>query len=358
MTIRAELRSDTKTRPSPGMRAAMAAAPVGDEQAGEDPTVRALCERIADLLGKEAALFLPSGTMCNAIAVAVHCQRGDEIVADVRSHLFNTEAAGAAALAGAQIRTVDGDRGRFTAHDLLGALRGSKRNAPRSRLVAVEQTVNRGGGAVWPLDRLGAVASCARANGLLVHMDGARLPNAVVASGIAARDFAAPCDSVWLDLSKGLGCPVGAVLAGSRDFVEEAWRWKHRLGGAMRQAGILAAAGLYALDNNVERLAEDHANAQRLARALRAIAGLAVDPAEPETNIVFFDVAATGLDAAAFSARLRAACVAIGVESKTRLRAVTHLDVDASAIDFAAATIGQIAGSAIRAHRIKQEERP
>jgi len=352
--IRVELRSDTKTRPSPGMRAAMAAAEVGDEQAGEDPNVRALCERVADLLGKESALFLPSGTMCNAIAVAVMCRPGDEIVADVRSHLFNTEAAGAAALAGAQIRTVDGDRGRFTAGDLLGALRGRKRNAPRSRLVAVEQTVNRGGGAVWPLDRLQDVASCAHVNGLFVHMDGARLLNAVVASGIAAKDFAGPCDAIWLDLSKGLGCPVGAVLAGSRDFVEEAWRWKHRLGGSMRQAGILAAAGLYALDHNVERLAEDHANAKRLARALRAIAGLKLDAAEPETNIVFFDVAGTGLDAAAFSARLRERGVAIGAETATRLRAVTHLDVDSSAIDAATSVIGRVAG----AGNSNQEERP
>jgi threonine aldolase len=356
--IRVELRSDTKTRPSPGMRAAMVGAQVGDEQAGEDPTVRALCERVSDLLGKEAALFLPSGTMCNAIAVAVLCRPGDEIVADVRSHLFNTEAAGAAALAGAQIRTVDGEHGRFTAADLLGALRGPKRNAPRSRLVAVEQTVNRGGGAVWPLDRLLEVAACARANKLFVHMDGARLPNAVVASGVAASEFARPCDSVWLDLSKGLGCPVGAVLAGSRDFVEEAWRWKHRLGGAMRQAGILAAAGLYALDHNLARLAEDHANAKRLARALRAVAGLAVDPAEPETNIVFFDVAGTGFDAAAFSARLREQGVAIGAESATRLRAVTHLDVDATAIDFAAAAIGRIVETAAGGRNSNQEERP
>lgn len=356
--IRVELRSDTKTRPSPGMRAAMAAASVGDEQAGEDPTVRALCERVADMLGKEAALFLPSGTMCNAIAVSVLCRPGDEIVADVRSHLYNTEAAGAAALAGAQIRTVDGDRGRFTATDLLGALRGPKRNAPCSRLVAVEQTVNRGGGAVWPLGLLQEVAACARANGLFVHMDGARLPNAVVASGVPAADFARPCDSVWLDLSKGLGCPVGAVLAGSRDFVEEAWRWKHRLGGAMRQAGILAAAGIYALDHNIDRLAEDHANARRLARAIRAVPGIEVDSPEPETNIVFFDVARTGLDAAAFSARLREAGVAIGTESATRLRAVTHLDVDATAIDVAAAAIGRIAEAAVPARNSNQEERP
>lgn len=356
--IRIELRSDTKTRPSPGMRAAMAAAQVGDEQAGEDPSVRALCERAADLLGKEAALFLPSGTMCNAIAVAVMCRPGDEIVADVRSHLYNAEAGGAAALAGAQIRTVAGDRGRFTSADVRGALRGPKRNAPRSRLVAVEQTVNRGGGAVWPLDGLLDVAACAHANGLFVHMDGARLLNAVVASGIAAKEFARPCDGVWLDLSKGLGCPVGAVLAGSRDFVEEAWHWKHRLGGAMRQAGILAAAGLFALDRNVERLAEDHANAKRLAQALQAIAGIEVDPAEPETNIVFFDVAGTGLDAAAFSTRLRARGVAIGAESATRLRAVTHLDVNAAAIDIAASAIGQIADAAMRKSDTNKEERP
>lgn len=339
-SIRIELRSDTKTRPTEGMRRAMAAAEVGDEQSSEDPSVNALCERVAALLDKEAAVFLPSGTMCNAIAVAVHCSPGDEIIADACSHLFNTEAAGSAALAGAQIRPVYGDYGRFTAADVRAALRGPKRNAPRSRMIAVEQTVNRGGGAVWSLAALQEIGEFARRESLVLHMDGARLMNAVVASGVAASDFAAPCDSVWLDLSKGLGCPVGAVLAGSRDFIAEAWRWKHRLGGAMRQAGVLAAAGLFALDNHVERLAEDHANAKLLAEGLRNIPGITLDPPQPETNLVFFDV--SGLSAPELSKRLRAEGVAIGAESDTRLRAVTHLDVDSCGIADAISAIARI----------------
>jgi threonine aldolase len=339
-SIRIDLRSDTKTRPREGMRRAMATAEVGDEQSGEDPTVNALCERVAALLGKEAAVFLPSGTMCNAIAVAVHCRAGDEIVAADISHVFNTEAAGAAALAGAQIRPVACYRGRFTAADVAGAIQGSKRNAPRTRLVAVEQTVNRGGGAIWDRAAIEEIGALARAEGLAVHMDGARLLNAVVASGVSAAAYAAPCDSVWLDLSKGLGCPVGAVLAGSRAFVEEAWRWKHRLGGAMRQAGIVAAAGLWALDNNVARLAQDHDNAKLLADQLRETPGLILDPAEPETNIVFLEVA--GVAAADLAARLRAQGIGIGVESAFRLRALTHLDVDAVAVATAAAVINRI----------------
>ncbi len=331
--IRVDLRSDTKTRPTEGMRRAMAAAEVGDEQSFEDPSVNALCERMAGLLGKEAAVFLPSGTMCNAIAVAVHCCPGDEIIADDCSHIFNTEAAGPAALAGAQIRPVHGHYGRFTAADVLAALRGPKKNAPRSRLIAVEQTVNRGGGAVWSLRSLQDIGELARGSGLAVHMDGARLMNAVVASGVSASAFAAPCDSVWLDLSKGLGCPVGAVLAGTREFIEEAWRWKHRLGGAMRQAGMLAAAGLFALDHHIERLAEDHANAKLLASGLSDVPGLCLFQHQPETNLVFFDVAR--LSAPELSRQLRAEGIAIGAESETRLRAVTHLDVDARKIDHA-----------------------
>lgn len=335
-----ELRSDTKTRPTEAMRQAMAAAEVGDEQSGEDPTVNALCERVSDLLGKEAAVFLPSGTMCNAIALAVHCRPGDEIIADVSSHLFNTEAAGAAAIAGAQIRPVPGDYGRFTPADVRAALRRPKPNAPRSRVVAVEQTVNRGGGSVWALPALAEIGVLARANGMVLHMDGARLLNAVIASGVSASAFAAPCDSVWLDLSKGLGCPVGGVLAGSRDFIAEAWRWKHRLGGAMRQAGILAAAGLFALDHHVERLAEDHANATRLADGLRGVPGIALDPPQPETNLVFFEVA--GMTAPQLCQRLRAEGIAVGAESEIRLRAVTHLDVDAGGIATAIGAIARI----------------
>ena len=222
MTIRIDLRSDTKTRPTPGMRQAMATAEVGDEQADEDPSVNLLCDRVAELLGKEAALFLPSGTMCNQVAILVHCRPGDEIVAAEASHIISSESAGAAALAGAQIRPLAADRGIFTVEQLATAIRSRKQNAPVSRLVHVEQTVNRGGGAVWPLATITEVAQVARGAGLSLHMDGARLLNAVAASAATADQFAAPFDSLWLDLSKGLGCPVGAVLAGSKAFIRAA----------------------------------------------------------------------------------------------------------------------------------------
>jgi threonine aldolase len=338
--IRIDLRSDTKTRPTPGMRQAMAAAEVGDEQADEDPSVNLLCERVAELLGKEAALFLPSGTMCNQVAILVHCRPGDEIITAEASHIISSESAGAAALAGAQIRPLAADRGIFTAEQLANGIRSRKQNAPVSRLVHVEQTVNRGGGAVWPLATINEVAQVARGAGLSLHMDGARLLNAVAASATTADQFGAPFDSLWLDLSKGLGCPVGAVLAGGKAFIRAARSWKFRLGGAMRQAGILAAAGLYALDHNVVRLSEDHDNARRLARRLAQIKGIRL-PYPVETNLIFIDIAETGRSADALSKALAEQGIGIGVEDKTRLRAVTHLDVDANSIDEAGEAIAR-----------------
>lgn len=337
-----DLRSDTVTRPTDGMRRAMATAEVGDEQRGDDPTVNALCARVAALLGKDAALFLPSGTMCNQIAVLVHCRPGDEIIAADMAHLIRSEAAGPAALAGAQLLGVPSDRGIFTATAVEAALRAPSRHAPRTRLVEIEQTVNAGGGAVWPLAGIEAVADLARRHGLAMHMDGARLLNAVVASGISARDLSAPFDSVWIDLSKGLGCPIGGVLAGAPEFIEECWRWKHRLGGAMRQAGIVAAAGLYALDHHVERLADDHRAARVLADRLREAPGVRLDPAMVETNIVFFDVADSGLGAQDVSRRLRSRGVLIDPADPTRLRAVTHLDVTAEEVEAAARHVAEV----------------
>jgi threonine aldolase len=334
--IRVDLISDTATKPTAAMRAAMAGAVVGDEQRGEDPTVNLLCARVADLLGKEAALFLPSGTMCNQIAVATHCRPGDEIVAAEASHIISSEGAGAAILAGSFIRAVPCDRGIFSGDDVTAAQRTRKPKSPRSRLVAVEQTNNRGGGAVWPLAAIRSVAESARKHDLALHMDGARLLNAVVASGVAAKDFADPFDSVWIDLSKGLGCPVGGVLAGSKAFVEAAWVWKHRLGGAMRQAGILAAAGLYALDHHVARLADDHDNARVFAGRIAELPGIKLDPAKVETNLVFFGVEGTGRTAADIAQRLLAFGVRIGVEDTYRMRAVTHLDVDRAGVEEAA----------------------
>ena len=335
--ITVDLYSDTQTRPTAAMRAAMAAAEVGDEQRGEDPSVNRLCDMAAALLGKEAAMFLPSGTMCNEIAILLHCRPGDEILADATSHIIIAEAGGPAVFAGAMVTPLHGQRGIFTPADLEAGLRASSRHAPRSRLVEIEQTSNFGGGSVWPLAAIEAIADTARTHGLAVHLDGARLMNAVVASGVAAARFAGPADTVWLDLSKGLGCPVGAVLAGSRSAIDEAWSWKHRMGGAMRQAGIIAAAGIYALEHHVDRLADDHANARRLAEALAEIPGVVLDPASVETNIAFFDL--PGRSAAAVREAMLAKGVRVGAVGPSRVRVLTHLDVDAAGIDLAVATL-------------------
>ncbi len=344
--VRINLYSDTQTKPTAEMRAAMAAAEVGDEQRGEDPSVNRLNGMTAELLGKEAAVFLPSGTMCNQIAVLLHCRPGDEILTDRTSHIVNAEAGGAAALAGAMVRTLDGVDGVFSAEQLEVGVRAKRRHAPRSRLVAVEQTSNQGGGTVWPLATLGEVAGVARRHGLALHMDGARLLNATVASGVTAAEFAQPFDTVWVDLSKGLGCPVGAVLAGTSEAIEEAWQWKQRLGGAMRQAGIIAAAGIYALEHHVGRMSDDHATARRFAERLATIPGVAVDPERVETNMVFFDVAASGLTAAELCERLAGLGIRIGASSRTRLRAVTHLDVTLPDVEEAAEAVRAVIGEA------------
>jgi threonine aldolase len=294
------------------------------------------------MLGKEAAVFLPSGTMCNEIAIAVHCRPGDEIITDRTTHIVNSEGGGPAALSGVMIRTIDGERGVFGADAVRAALRSGSRYEPRSRMLSLEQTSNFGGGRVWPLETLRGTCAAAREAGLICHLDGARLMNAVVASSVPAATWAEPFDTLWLDFTKGLGAPVGAVLAGSRAFIAEAWRLKQRWGGAMRQAGIIAAAGLYALDHHVERLAEDHANARRLAEGLAALPGVSLHLGMPETNLVFFDVGGTGMSAEAVVAVARAQGVQIGVFGPTQIRAVTHLDVDEAAVDAALAVLGRI----------------
>ena len=338
-----ELASDTATRPSADMRKAMADAEVGDEQIAGDPTTNALQERVADLLGKEAAVFLPSGTMCNQIALLVHCRAGDEVIGADLAHIFTSEAGGGSAFAGVQTWPLPTKRGIFGPAEMLAAVREpGGRHSPRSRLLALEQTINRGGGAIWPLREIEAVAQAARARGLSVHMDGARILNAAVASGVSARQMAAPCDSVWLDLSKGLGCPVGGVLAGSRAFIEEAWAWKHRMGGAMRQSGVLAAAGLYALDHNVERLAQDHANARRLADLIGGLAGIRIMNPEVETNIVFFDPGQSGRAPKELVAGLAKHGVRMGTSYGGMIRAVTHLDVGAEDMEAAARAFARV----------------
>jgi threonine aldolase len=331
------LYSDTQTKPTAAMRAAMAAAEVGDEQRREDPTVLALQERVAKLLGHEAALFMPSGTMCNAISIRLHIRPGgDEVLLGELAHPLRFEAGGPAAISGAVITVVPGEAGIFSAQSLRTAIEEhppGDRYAPRPRLLSVEQPVNVGGGRIWPLAQVREVVEVARAHELRAHLDGARLLNACVASGVEASEYAAPFDTAWIDFTKGLGAPVGACMAGSAALIEEAWRYKQMWGGAMRQAGVIAAAGLYALDHHVERLAEDHANARRLAEGLAAIAGLSIDPATVETNIVAFEVA----DASAFCAALELDGVRMGALSPQRVRAVTHLDVDAAGIETALA---------------------
>ena len=331
--VRVNLYSDTQTRPSPEMKAAMVAAELGDEQHGDDPTVHALCDRMAALLGKQAAVFLPSGTMCNQISILTHCRPGDEIIAHETAHIVNSEGGGPGALAGASVLGLKGPRGQYDADTLRAAFREKRRNSPPQTLVEVEQTANLGGGSIWPLDRLNAVLDAAHAQGMATHMDGARLMNAVVAAAIPAAEMVARCDSVWVDFTKGLGAPLGAVLCGDTEFIDTAWRWKQRLGGSMRQAGICAAACLYALDHNVDRLADDHANAKALARGLAQIPGIVGEMAE--TNLVFFDTTAAGLTADELASRLRKQGVMLSTMGRYRARACTHLDVDLAGVEMA-----------------------
>lgn len=336
-----DLSSDTATRPSAEMRRFMAEAPVGDEQRREDPTVNQLQDIVAELTGKEAALFLPSGTMCNAIAIKIHTQPTDEIILDRYAHPYSSEGGGPAALAGVSYALLDGERGIFTARQVEDAIRDTGPHSPQSRLVSIENTTNRGSGKVWPIEGVREIASLAHSRGLKAHMDGARLMNAVVASGIAANDWAEEMDTLWIDLSKGLGAPVGAVLAGTRDDMERARRYKHLYGGAMRQAGIIAAAGVYAFQNNVERLAEDHANAKLLAQGLADIPGIQLNVDDIETNIVFFDVSETGRKAEELNQSITERGVRMGGRGQS-IRAVTHIDISRSDIERTVETLRDV----------------
>jgi threonine aldolase len=326
------LYSDTQTRPSSAMRHAMAEAEVGDEQRFEDPQVTELCARVGALLGFEAAVFLPSGTMCNEIAFRLHIRPGgDEAILHRTSHPIIAEAGGPAAFAGAMMQPLDTPKGMFTGDDVVGALRYPDRYSPRSRLVSVEQSTNMAGGRVWPLAQLRGVVDVAKEHGLRLHMDGARLMNAVVASGVPAAEMTRGFDTAWLDFTKGLGAPLGACLAGSAELIDEAWRYKQMLGGALRQAGIVAAGALYALDHNVDRLAVDHENARVLALGLSELDGVRIDPGEIETNIVIFKVD----DPDAVCEAIERDGVRMGVVGPRQIRAVTHLDVDSDGIQRA-----------------------
>jgi threonine aldolase len=337
-----DLYSDTMTRPTPAMRQCMAGAEVGDEQKGEDPTVNRLQDMVAELLGKEAAVYLPSGTMCNEVSFAVWARPGDEMILHRDAHPVHFEVGGPAYLARIMLCPVDGPRGLFTPEQVEEAIRPDSPHFPRSRIVEVENTHNMGGGSIWPLSQLQAVCATAHRHGLITHLDGARLLNAVVATGIPASTYAAPFDAAWIDLSKGLGCPVGAVLAGSREFIKEARRFKHLFGGAMRQAGIIAAAGVYALQHHIQRLAEDHAHAKLLAEALAGLPAVRLNPAEVETNIVMIDVSAAGRPAQAIAEQLEQAGVRVSVVGRARLRAVTHLDVLRQDIERAITVFRQV----------------
>ncbi len=345
-TIAVDLYSDTLSKPSRAMRAFMCDAEVGDEQKGEDPTVNRLQEMVAELLGKEAALFLPSGTMCNEIALKVHTRPGDEVLMDKAAHPIHFEAGAPGLLSGVILTGLDGSRGVYTPEHVEAAVHAPSRYAPPTRLLWVENTSNLGGGTIWPLEQIVAVCATARTHSLATHMDGARLMNAVVASGVSAAAFAAPFDSVWIDFTKGLGAPVGAALAGPREFINAAWRYKQAFGGALRQAGIIAAGGIYALEHNVERLAEDHAHARILADGLAEMPGIAIDPRTVETNLVFFDVAALGMTAAQWCEAILAHGVRMNAMGRTRVRAVPHLDVDRAGIERALAAARAVATQA------------
>jgi len=329
-----DLRSDTVTLPTVGMRQAMAMAEVGDDVYGEDPTVRRLEERAAELVGTEAALFVPSGTMGNQIAIACHTQPGQEVIVEADSHIYNVELATMARFSGVQPRVLVGEGGIFTGRDVLSAIRPDIYYLAPTGLVCLENTHNGAGGRIWPLAGAREVLDLAHGRGIPVHLDGARIFNAAVATGIPARELAAGFDSVMFCLSKGLGCPVGSLLCGRREFIAAARRARKALGGGMRQAGILAAAGLYALDHHLDRLAEDHVHARLLAAGLSEIGGLSVSP--PETNIVIFEIE-RGPDAAALCRGLATrgvlASPAGAGTSPRRVRMVTHLGISCPDIE-------------------------
>lgn len=342
-----DLRSDTATRPTPAMREAMAAAEVGDEQLREDPTVNELQRRAAELLGQEAALFVPTATMANQIALQVLSRPGGELIAEERTHILIYEAGGPAVHSGLVMRGLPGTGGRLTPEQIREAATGRDDLQPPSVLV-LENTHRSSGGRVWPLADFEAAVATARELGLAVHLDGARIVNAAVASGVPAAHFGRLADTVTICFSKGLGCPLGAVIATSAERIDEAWRGKFLFGGAMRQAGVVAAAALYAFDHHVERLAEDHARARRLAEGLAA-AGLPVEPRDVDTNFVGIDVGRAGIDVPDARARLREQGVLVSVLRPGVLRAATYLGIEDDDVDRAVDAIPRALGVLVHA---------
>ena len=323
------------------MREAALNVTLGDERHNEDPSTNELCARVADMLGMEAAVFLPSGTMCNEIAIAVHTRPGDEVICTRESHIIFAESGGPAALSGVMMCPIDTDRGMLSPEQVIEHVRPVSAHAPRSRLLLAEQTANLAGGAVWPLEQLNATVEAAKLAGLSTHLDGARLLNAQVATGVAAAEYARGFDSAWIAFTKGLGCPVGAVLAGSHDFISKAWLLKRRWGGAMRQTGVLTAMCLYALDNHIDRLADDHALAQFIGVRLGELE-ITSNILPIDTNIVIADLAPDGPNAREVAKQLKRKNVTITVVGPRRIRIVTHMDVgvaDADALVAAMATV-------------------
>ena len=330
-----DLRSDTVTQPTPAMRKVMAEAEVGDDVFGEDPTVNVLQEKVAHLLGKEASLFVPSGTMANQLSIKSHTQSGDEVIIELSSHPYNFEGGAGAALSGIQFQCLKGVRGILDASQIEEAIRPDDHHFPVTRLVCLENTHNRGGGSIYPLEKISEIYRLAKSKGLLLHLDGARLWNASMATGIKPEEYAQWADSVSVCLSKGLGAPIGSLVAGSKSFIDRVHRFRKMFGGGMRQAGIIAAAGIYALDHHIERLKDDHQNARRLAVGLKEFKGVSIDPKHVETNIVIFDVSNTGMTGAQVSEAMKKEGVLIHAFSRTQIRLVTHLDITSEDIETA-----------------------
>ena len=341
-----DLRSDTVTQPTPAMRAAIAESAVGDDVIGVDPTVIALQERIADILGKEAAIFMPSGTMTNQVALRVHCRPGDEFICEANCHIFNYEQGAYAQLSGLVAHTVMGDFGILQPEQLTGLIKPDDEHFARTRLLCLENTHNRGAGRVLPYEHVEQICNSAHESGLMTHLDGARLFNAVAASQIPADQWAQHFDTVSVCFSKGLGAPVGSALAGSREMIAEARRHRKLFGGGMRQAGVIAAAALYALDHHRERLTEDHDKAQTLVNAVAESEGLSLDPDQVDTNIVMFQVDPELCSGPGFSAALQEKGVLVLAVGPQRVRAVTHLDVTHEEVHRAAEIMSETAQAA------------
>jgi threonine aldolase len=330
-----DLRSDTVTKPTPGMRRAMAEAEVGDDVYGEDPTINTLQEKVATLLGKEAAIFVPTGTMANQLAIKAHTQPGDEVIIEATSHAYTFEGGGGAALSGIQSYTLRGERGILEASQIEPAIRPFDHHYAITRLICIENTHNRGGGSVYPIETMRGIHDLAKSKSLAIHLDGARLWNASIATGIKLHEYGQYADSISVCLSKGLGAPVGSLVAGSSLFIDRVHRFRKMFGGGMRQAGILAAAGIYAIDHHFERMAEDHENAKRLALGLKKIKGVSIEQEPVETNIIIFDVSGTGRTPAQVRDAMKKEKVLMNAVSPTQIRLLTHLDVSREDIETA-----------------------